>query len=486
MFLQTSFYATVRLTSVFKGRPKKTMRPEDLIARIEDTIRRNRLLSAGDSVLVGFSGGPDSSCLLSVFHTLKDTYRLDIHALYVNHNLRPDEIPAEVAFCRSLCEKLGITFLQRSIDVASFSKERRMNRHEAARELRYRAFQDVALEVKAGRIALAHTADDQAETFIMRLTRGSGPAGLSGIPVMRGNIIRPLLEVERGVIDRFLKERDIVPATDSSNLKEEYFRNRVRMSVLPVLKRSNPNLIRSLCHTMAILQEEERYFAAFVTKTLMKLISRKTDRRIELFLSPMEAMETVILRRVLRRAIQETEGLRGIEFGHIEDIIGLIRQGRAGNRITLPRDIRVIREYALLVITSEEPHRIAEYELAVPGEAVIVGAGLVLTATLEQSAEQQGDGRTSVLLDADSMKLPLTVRPRRPGDHFHPLGFGGTRKVQDFFVDLKVPRDERDSVPIVTSGDDIVWIAGYRADDRFKVSKHTKKFLRLGIVKGKF
>jgi tRNA(Ile)-lysidine synthase len=303
---------------------------------------------------------------------------------------------------------------------------------------------------------------------------------------MRDSIIRPLLEVEREEITRFLREKDIVPVADSSNLSEDYFRNAVRMSVMPVLKRSNPDLARSLCRTMAILQDEERYFGILVTKTLMKLISRKTDRRIELFLSPMEAMETVILRRVLRRAIQETDGLRGIEFGHIEDIIGLIRQGRAGNRITLPRDIRVIREYALLVITSEEPHRIAEYELAVPGEAVIVGAGLVLTATLEQSAEQQGDGRTSVLLDADSMKLPLTVRPRRPGDHFHPLGFGGTRKVQDFFVDLKVPRDERDSVPIVTSGDDIVWIAGYRADDRFKVSKHTKKFLRLGIVKGKF
>jgi len=244
----------------------------------------------------------------------------------------------------------------------------------------------------------------------MRLTRGSGPAGLSGIPVRRGNIIRPLLEVERREIDRFLKERDIVPVMDSSNLKEEYFRNMVRMSVMPVLKRSNPNLVHSLCHTMAILQEEERYFGVLVTKTLMKLISRKTDRRIELFLSPMEAMETIILRRVLRRAIQETEGLRGIGFGHIENIIGLIRHGTAGNRITLPRDIRVIREYALLVITSEEPHRIAEYALTVPGEAVIVGAGLVLTATFEQSAEQQGDGRTNVLLDADSMKLPLRVR----------------------------------------------------------------------------
>ncbi|HYQ47582.1 MAG TPA: tRNA lysidine(34) synthetase TilS, partial [Thermodesulfovibrionales bacterium] len=374
----------------------------------------------------------------------------------------------------------------KSIDVVSFKKERRLNLHEAARELRYQAFRDAALEVRASRIALAHTADDQAETFIMRLTRGSGPAGLSGIPIMRDNIIRPLLEVEREEIARFLRERDVVPVTDSSNLREDYFRNMVRMSVMPVLKRSNPNLIRSLCHTMAILREEEHYFGILVTRTLMKLISRKTEKKIELFLAPMEAMETVILRRVLRRVISEIMGLRGIAFGHIEDIIGLIRNGAAGQRLRMPNGIRVIREYALLSVTTEEPCRIAEYALSVPGEAVIRGAGLVLTAAFVPSGEQTVDGRTSVLLDAENMKLPLVIRPRRPGDRFRPMGFAGTRKVQDFFVDLKVPRDERDTVPIVSSGDDIVWIAGYRPDDRFKVTEHTKKFLRLGIVRGKF
>jgi len=454
--------------------------------KVDETIRSNGLLSPGNAVLLGLSGGPDSTCLLLVLHALRQAYCLDIHAVYVNHNLRPDETPAETAFCRTLCEGLGIAFMQRSVDVALFSKARRMNLQEAARELRYQAFQDAAHEVKADRIALAHTADDQAETFIMRLSRGAGPAGLSGIPVRRGKIVRPLLEVQRSEIDCFLKDKGVAPVTDSSNLKEDYFRNMVRLSIMPLLKRSNPNLVQSLVTTMTILQEEERYFAVLVTKTLMKLISRKTGRRIELFLSPMEAMDKVILRRVLRRAIQETEGLRGIGFKHIEDIIRLIRQGTAGSRLMLPRGIRVIREYALLVITSEEPVRIAECQLVVPGETVIVKAGLVLTASVEQHAGQMGDGRSTAVLDADRVKLPLVVRPRRAGDFFHPLGFGRTRKIQDLFVDLKVPRDERDSVPLVTSGDDIVWVAGYRADDRFKVTEHTKKFLRLGIVKGKF
>jgi tRNA(Ile)-lysidine synthase len=381
---------------------------------------------------------------------------------------------------------LDVAFMQRSIDVSGYRTAHRMNLQEAARELRYQVFRDVASDIKADRIALAHNADDQAETFFMRIARGAGPAGLAGIPVKRGNIIRPLIETGRSEIEEFLKSRGILPVTDSSNLKGDYFRNMVRLSLMPVLKQANPNLVQSLVHTMAILREEERYFGLIVTKTLMKLISRKTGKRIELFLAPMEAMDTVILRRVLRRAIEETKGLERLGFVHIDEIIRLIRRSAAGSRLALPGGIRVIREYALLVLTSEEPARIAEYELSVPGEAVIFGAGLVLTAAFAETAVELGDERSVVLLDADRMKLPLMVRPRRPGDYFYPMGFGKRKKIQDLFVDMKVPRDERDRIPLVVSGDDIVWVAGVRADDRFRITEQTKKFLRLGIVKGRF
>ncbi len=469
-----------------KETDRETVRADNLREKAEHTIRRNSLLAEGDSVLVGFSGGPDSACLLYLLHELKENYRLQIHALYINHNLRPAEVPAEIAFCRMFCEGLGIPLLVESIDVLAFADANGMNKQEAARELRYQVFSKAAAEIRTDKVALAHNADDQAETLLMRLVRGAGPAGLSGIPVRRGNIIRPLLEIGRDEIERFLAVRNIVPVIDSSNLKEDYFRNMVRARLMPMLKQANPNLLQSLGHTMEVLREEERYFGILVTKTLMKLISRKSQKRIELFLSPMEAMETVILRRVLRRAISETEGLRGIGFQHIEDIIALIKNGRSGDRLILPRDIRVIKDYSLLVITSEEPLRIAEYSLDLGGEAVIVGAGYVLTAAMEEKAGQPGDGKSSVVLDAEKLRFPLIVRPRRPGDHFYPMGFGRKKKLQDFLVNMKVPRDERDSIPVVVSGDDIIWIAGYRADDRFKVTDQTKKFVRLGIVKGKF
>jgi tRNA(Ile)-lysidine synthase len=469
-----------------KETDRDTMKADDLIEKAEKTIRKNSLLAKGDSVLVGFSGGPDSTCLLYLLHALKEKYQLQICSLYINHNLRPLEVPAEIAFCRKFCEGLGIPFMVESIEVISFGKKYRMNKQEAARELRYQAFGKAAAEIGANKVALAHNGDDQAETLFMRLVRGAGPTGLSGIPVKRDNIIRPLLEIGREEIEGFLEIRNIVPVTDSSNLREDYFRNMIRIRLMPVLKQANPNLLQSLTHTMEILREEERYFGILVTKTLMKLISRKSQKRIELFLSPMEAMEVVILRRVLRRAISETEGLRGIGFLHIEDIIALIKSGKNGDRLVLPRNIRVIREYALLVIISEEPVRIAEYTLELPGKAVIVGARQVVTAAMEEKSVQFGDGKLSVLLDAEKMNFPLTVRPRRPGDYFYPMGFGRKKKLQDLFVDLKIARDERDSIPIVAFGDDIVWVAGYRADERFKVTETTKKFVRLGIVQGKF
>lgn len=453
------------------------------------TVRRHAMLQHGDSVLVGLSGGPDSVCLLRLLCGLREELALTLQAVYVNHNLRPDEVPQEISFCEKTCRELNVTFVLKSVDVAGQQKQQGLSRQEAGRDLRYRAFDEAAAELGASKIALAHNADDQAETIFMRLIRGSGPKGLGGIPPIRGKIIRPLIETERSVIEQYLVNEEITCVLDSSNLKQDYLRNRFRLSLMPELKKINPNLLHTVRTTAAILQEEERYLEIIVTRTLMKLISRKTPHRIELFLSPLERLETVILRRVLRRAIDGTEGLRGIGFLHIEDIIHLLKNGRPGDRIYLPKGMRVIREYALLTITSEEPVRIAEYLLRPGEELAVVGAGVVIRASLEDGQhvpEDPGDGKSSVLLDADNVTFPLTVRARRCGDFFYPHGFGKKKKLQDYLVDEKVPRDEREQIPVLLSGSDIVWIAGYRSDERFRPSADTKKYLRLVIVKGKF
>lgn len=459
------------------------------IKKIKDTIKKHSMLSVGERVLTGLSGGPDSVCLLTVLNRLKDEFKLDLHAIYIDHGLRPDETQREMEFCRNLCEGLNVPFIIRSIDVKSYARERGLNKQEAARDLRYRTFHEVAHEVKAHRIALGHNADDQAETFLMRLFRGSGSTGLSGIPPVRGNIIRPLIEIERKEIEHFLDEEKINFIIDSSNLKEDYLRNKIRLSLIPMVKEFNPNIIQTLAKTTDIRREEERYFEILVTRTLMKLISRKTNERIELFLAPMEAMDRVIQRRVLRRAIEETKGLRGISFIHIEDIVELIKNGKPGDRLYLPKGIRAIKQYSTLIFTSEPPVKLKPYTLEVPGELILKEAGILLKASIEDfvgaihELPMLGDGKTMAVFDAEKLKFPLTLRARKPGDFFYPLGFGKRKKLQDYFVDNKILRDERDRVPLVVSGDDIAWVVGYRGDERFKVSEETKRFLRLEVKK---
>ncbi|MBI5204586.1 MAG: tRNA lysidine(34) synthetase TilS [Nitrospirae bacterium] len=462
----------------------------DLIGKVKATIKKHSMLREKDRVLAGLSGGPDSVCLLLLLNQLKDEYKLGLHAIYIDHGLRPEEIPDEIKFCKKLCENLNIPFITKSVDVISYAKELGLNKQEAARELRYESFEDVALETGANKIALAHNADDQTETFFMRILRGSGQKGLSGIPPVRGKIIRPLIETERNEIEKFLlqnAERRTLNAeppfmVDSSNIKKDYFRNWLRLTVMPEFTKKNPDLISTISRMSEIIREEDNYLEIIVTKTLMKLIPKKTDKTIELFLVPLENMDKVILRRVLRRAIDAVKGLRGINFIHIEDIIGLIKNGDSGDRLYLPKGIRVIKGYATLILTSELPVKLGTYSLEVPGEVILREAGILIKSSIEaQSAERKAQEKSVAIFDADKVKAPLTIRARKDGDFFYPSGFGKKKKLQDFFVDEKVPRDERDKIPLVLSGEDIVWIAGYRGDERFNITSGTKKIVLFEI-----
>lgn len=467
----------------------RTVLHRDLLNKVVATITKHSMLSGGERVLVGLSGGPDSVCLLAVLHSLRERFTLEISALYIDHGLRPRETGEEIEFCRNLCEHLNVPFRTKAINVKSYAQDQKMNMQEAARQLRYGAFDETSHDIGAHRIALGHTADDQAETLLMRLFRGSGPTGLSGIPPVRKNIIRPLIEIGRGEIEKFLDDEKIEHIIDSSNLKENYLRNRIRLSLVPVLKEYNPDIIETLSKTAAIFRDEEKYFEIIVTKALMKLISRKSDSRIELFLAPLEIMDKAIMRRVLRRAIDETKGLRGISFIHVEDIIGLIRRGDPGDRIYLPKGVRVIKGYSTLILTSAPPVTLGTYSFTVPGEIILKEAGILIRSSLITARELQAPGQNkdlwiaSGVFDAAKLDSPLVVRPRKDGDFFYPSGFGRRKKLQDFFVDEKVPRDERDRVPLVISGNDIIWVVGYRGDERFKVGEGTEKVVRFEVKK---
>ena len=456
----------------------------DVIAKVRATIKKHSMLQTGERVLVGLSAGPDSTCLLMSLVTLATEYGIALDAVYVDHGLRPAEIPDEITFCKDLCEELGVGFAVRRADVKGAVEREGTNKQETARDLRYAIFEEHAREIKAHRIALGHTLDDQAETFIMHIIRGTGLKGLGGIPPVRGAIIRPMIEVEKREIIAMLEAEGAAYMVDSSNLGEDYLRNRLRSHLMPMLQEMNPNIVPTMGHTAEILRDEDRYLEYTVNKTMMRLITRKSARSIELFSSPMETLDRVIVRRVLRRAVEATEGLRALGYVHIEEVIKLVHEGKAGDRVYLPHDIRAIKKYSTLLITSEEPLSLGHYTLAAPGEQVFLKeAALMLRAEVSDSpVEDETEDSFRMIFDAEKAALPITIRPRAEGDHFCPKGFGGKKKkLQDLFVDEKVPRDERDAVPVVTSGGEIIWVVGMRSDERFRVTPETKRFLILEL-----
>lgn len=452
--------------------------------RVLDTIAKYSMIRPGDHLLVGLSGGPDSTCLLHMLHRLGSNLNTSLSAIYIDHQLRPSETPDEISFCEQTCSRLDIPFTAIQIDVKGYSNDNRLNTHEAAREMRYEIFRKHAAEINAQKIALGHNADDQAETIIMRLLRGTGPSGLSGIPPVRGNIIRPIIETSREEIMSMLNAEGINFVIDSSNLKDVYTRNRIRSSIMPAMKRINKSFLSVLERTTEIFRDEESYFEIQVTKSLMTLIRSKTDTRIELLLVPLESMHTAILRRILRRAVDETRDLRGISFLHIEEIVKLIKTSASGARIYLPGGLRVIKDYSTLIMTSESPAVMDEYIMDSPSEVILRDASCIITATqlsMDEYNKDQHRPATTAYINAAKILWPLVIRRRQNGDLFYPLGMSKSKKLQDFFVDAKVPRDERDTVPIVTSNNNIVWVAGHRIDDRYKVEKSTESILKFEI-----
>jgi tRNA(Ile)-lysidine synthase len=450
---------------------------------VQQAISKHSMLSAGEHVLVALSGGADSVCLLLALHKLAAALNLKLSAAYIDHGFRPDEIPAEIEFCEKLCEKLAVPFFVRKIDPAAFAKQEGLGKQEASRELRYKALIEIAAENGCNRIALAHNADDLAETILMHLVRGSGPLGLAGIPPVRKPFIRPLLDIPRKDIEEFVRNEGTGFVTDSSNMTDDYLRNRIRHSVIPILKNINKDFIGTVSRNADILRQEERYLEIQVTKDLMKLISRKTDSRIELFLLPMEALDVAILRRVLRRAVSETRGLRRLGLTNIEDLIKLVKSGRSGDRLYLPDSIRAIKSYSTLILTAEKTPTLGEYTVNGPCSITIREASRVISASLVERSEVEtfGDGLRIACLDADRLEFPLTIRSRKSGDFFYPLGLGKRKKLQDFFVDEKIPRDERGIVPLLVSNNEICLIIGRRVDDRYKVNDNTKRVLRLEL-----
>ena len=462
-------------------------------------IEQRGLLAASDSIVIGVSGGADSTALLLLLDRLTSRLDLRLHAAYFDHRLRPRAATArERRFLEELTGSLNIPFSTGEGDVRIHARANRLSLEEAAREMRYRFLAQTALDAAAQAVAVGHTADDQAETVLMNILRGAGPTGLSGmapssplpvaLPGTEGvRLVRPLLAMRRAETEAYCRERGQTPLEDKSNRSLRFRRNLLRLRVLPTLREYNPRVDEALLR-LADAAAEERRTLDEETERALADVGTTGEGVARLSLPKLRALAAGMRLQIMRLATTRLLGDgQDITSQHMRSMAEAVDKP-TGTQIDLPRGLSLQVDYDELTLSlgpeeAEAMLPVTETPLAVPGITAV--AGWRFECALVERPEGKpstGDGLEAWLYAA-SVVGRLAVRRRRAGDRFRPLGMDGERKLQDIFVDLKVARRHRDSVPVVCDERGIVWVAGYRIAGRARLTGEGGPALRICAVR---
>ena len=450
-------------------------------------------ITEGAGIVAAVSGGADSVALLHLLKTLPN--RLTI--AHFDHGTRAGQSAEDARFVSRLGERLGIEVIVGTGDVEAARREMGTSFQEAARVLRHRFLEDVRIRVAAGWIALGHTADDQVETLLINLLRGSGPRGLAAMAPVSGALVRPLLDCYRVEIEAFLRERQIAYRDDESNVDRRYLRNRVRLELIPALSAINPRVRQTLVRTARVLKDEDDFLEDLARARFGERFGawRPGD---ELPLQGFQGQPEALKRRWIRQILHSALGsLRRVSAGHVEAVLELVDRPRVGRQISLPGGMAAVSGYDSLyfVRTSRSRERIqhkvsVEVEtlwLAVPGETILPATGHVFRTRLlsrEEAADQPAGGNR-LLCDFDKTGPRIGVRFPRPGDRFAPLGMVGSKKLKAFFIDAKIPAAERGTVPVLTAeGGGILWVCGLRASENYRVTEAARRVLLVEMEPG--
>jgi tRNA(Ile)-lysidine synthase len=443
------------------------------------------LISPRDTVLAAVSGGPDSVCMLHVLLSLREEFGFDVKVAHLDHRFRGDESRGDAVFVRELASRFGVPAICEEENVPKFILSHSMSKQDAARMIRYRFLVRVSKLEYCQRIATGHIADDQAETVLMRFLRGAGPDGLAGIPVKRGDIIRPLLGVWRDEVEAYLARHDLPSRIDSSNLEPVYLRNRIRGDLLPVLSEYNPGIARALVNLAAIMSDTSSHFEALTDRALTEVVKSARVGQFALDLAKLSGYDEALRRCVFRRVFESLRpDLSPLAFHHVENLMNLARRGEVGVSIELPDGAQGRLEHGVLVVShGVGPRAIPERGLEVPGSAAFEDAGLRLTCEIvgrrELPVELGLIGDDAAYFDWDGIAPPLRVRGRREGDRLRPFGMDGTKTLKELMIDSKIAASFRDAVPLVCDREGILWVVGVRRSAAAPVTEATKTVLAL-------
>lgn len=466
--------------------------------KVLDYIRKNGMLKEGDRVIAGVSGGADSICLLFLLDRYREALGISVEVVHMEHGIRGKESLEDAAFVENFCRERKIPCHIFHRDVPSLARKWKYSEEEAGRRARYEAFEEICEKYGGTKIAVAHNRNDQAETLLFHLVRGSGLSGLSGIRPVRGKIIRPLLCLTREEIEGFLKEEGISFRTDASNLETDYARNRIRLNILPLLREElNPRTCEHLAETAERLALAEDYLEAQAEEAVKKLTGRRKGRTedggTELllerkgFLEEPEALKAYILRHCLRELAPEN-ALYNVSALHLAAIAELAGK-QSGRSLDLPGEVRAYTEGSLLVFEkgkkasgrkAEEKTDAAE-ELEIPG-SVRYGKYRFAASVFPYKSEIIPENRYTKWFDYDTIKSTVQIRPRRSGDFLTVTASGGRKTLKKYLIDEKIPAGERDRLCLLADGSHILWVVGHRISEAYKVTEKTSRVLKVQVM----
>lgn len=442
-------------------------------------VKNSGLIEYGDKIVVGVSGGPDSVTLLHVLSLLRNEFDLTLFVVHINHSLR-DVADFEEDFVRNFSKSLNIDFFSKKVDVLSLARNEKKSAEETARNIRYAFFDEVAEKTGANKIAVAHNANDNAETVLMNLIRGSGSTGLCGISTLNGKIIRPLLYAKREEIEKYVKENNLTVMVDKTNSESVYTRNKIRNDVIPNLLEINPDFISAVSRCTDILKQERAFLDKIVSEKYKEVKARKDE--VILSRSKLLSLDGYLKKAILRRAVFEFRGsLTDVGFFNLDNAIKIIDSAQSGAVVTIFDNLKIKISYDSLIFFEDEESIHFNYELKIPGTTYIKELNAVIKAEVIDagSVPDKFSDRSKCFFDIAKTGKKLYVRERKEGDSIYLSGMNGKKSIKKYFSDIKLPEGERNRVPIVTNGSEVVWIAGFRSSGNFLKDKSTREVIIL-------
>lgn len=445
------------------------------------TISKYGLISKGDRIVLGVSGGADSVALLDILYDMSVEYDLKLHVVHVNHGLRGLAADNDQKYVEDICRQRNISCRIFKFDVAEIARKEHLTSEEAGRKMRYYAFETVANEVCADKIATAHHMNDNTETLLFNILRGSGLTGLCGIRPIRGKYIRPLIKTSRAEIENYLRLKNIPWCTDITNNETFFTRNKIRHELLPYIRDNfNPSAENALQRMSELCCDDNDFIDSVANKCISDFTLKQDSTYVTLDKEKFNSQHIAIKRRMIRHILEKLSvSLKDVHMVHVDNCIKMVESSDSGAYVYVG-NCRVGLEQNGIHFSIKDVCDDFEVYVAMDSECYIPQ---IKSRVVIKSVHERGtSSKNRVYVSADDIDLPLLVRNRRNGDRIKPFGVNGEKKLKDYFIDKKVPLSERNNIPVFVHNNKILWIGGYCISEDCRITSNTDKILMLEII----